>query len=68
MPWEAAEFRRKWRMIANAACVPSYIRNADSKPSGIIIGGPHRARSSRRITYSDILYAMKTGRELRETS
>ncbi|MHC2334890.1 hypothetical protein [Bradyrhizobium sp. USDA 4454] len=29
-PWNASEFRRKWRRIANAAQVPASLRNMDS--------------------------------------
>lgn len=67
MPWEAYEFRRKWRMIADYAGVPKNVRNMDSKPAGIIIGGPHRARSSRQVRINDIHRAVRMGRELRET-
>jgi hypothetical protein len=67
LPWEAPEFRRKWRMIADNAGIPKNIRNMDSKPAGIIIGGPHRARSSRQVTMNDIHRAIRTRRDLRET-
>lgn len=38
MPWVAAEFRRKWRMIATAAGVPKNVYNMDSRSGGITEG------------------------------
>jgi hypothetical protein len=34
-PWLASEFRRKWRMLADAAGIPKSIRNMDSRSGGI---------------------------------
>lgn len=34
-PWSAAEFRRKWRMIANAAGVPKTVHSMDSRAGAI---------------------------------
>jgi hypothetical protein len=31
-PWEPAEFRRWWRMLADACGIPSTVRNMDSRP------------------------------------
>lgn len=35
MPWSAAEYRRKWRMLANAAGVPKEVCNMDSRAGAI---------------------------------
>jgi hypothetical protein len=34
-PWSAAEFRRKWRKIADAAGVPKSVKNMDSRAGAI---------------------------------
>lgn len=34
-PWLASEYRRKWRLIANAAGIPKNVRNQDSRAGGI---------------------------------
>lgn len=34
-PWIASEFRRKWRLIADAAGIPRTVRNQDSRAGGI---------------------------------
>jgi hypothetical protein len=34
-PWSAAEFRRKWRLVANAAGVPKEVCNMDSRSGAI---------------------------------
>jgi len=35
LPWSAAEFRRKWRILADAAGIPRSVRNMDSRSGGI---------------------------------
>jgi|HubBroStandDraft_1064217.scaffolds.fasta_scaffold08818_4 hypothetical protein len=35
LPWPAAEFRRKWRAVANAAGVPKSVKNMDSRAGAI---------------------------------
>lgn len=35
LPWYASEFRRKWRLLAEAAGLPKSIRNQDSRAGGI---------------------------------
>jgi len=35
MPWSAAEYRRKWRILANAAGIPKEVRNMDSRAGAI---------------------------------
>lgn len=49
-PYTSAEFRRKWRLVAKNAALPDHVRNSDSKPAGLIVGGPNRARISQAIT------------------
>lgn len=34
-PWVAGEYRRKWRLIANAAGIPKHVLNMDSRAGGI---------------------------------
>lgn len=34
-PWLASEYRRKWRIIADAAGIPKNVRNQDSRAGGI---------------------------------
>lgn len=31
LPWKSSEYRRKWRMVANAAGVPNEVKNLDSR-------------------------------------
>jgi hypothetical protein len=44
LPWSTAEFRRKWRLVAQKAGLPANITNRDSFPAGMICGGPDRAK------------------------
>jgi hypothetical protein len=62
-PYSTAEFRRKWRLVADAAGVPKNVKNMDSKPAGFIIGGPNRARISQTITPQDLNYGPRMLRE-----
>ncbi|MGF6430372.1 hypothetical protein [Bradyrhizobium sp. Pha-3] len=50
MPWSAAEFRRKWRIVAKEAGVPDEITNRDSRPAGMTRGGGERASIVRGVT------------------
>lgn len=38
MPWDATEFRRKWRDLANACGIPKTVRNMDSRSGGMSEG------------------------------
>lgn len=38
LPWTVSEFRRKWRMIADACGVPKSVHNMDSRSGGITEG------------------------------
>jgi hypothetical protein len=31
LPWDAVEFRRQWRKLADACGIPKTVRNADSR-------------------------------------
>ncbi len=35
MPWSAAEWRRKWRLVANEAGIPKAVKNMDSRAGAI---------------------------------
>jgi hypothetical protein len=54
LPWLTAEFRRKWRLVAQKAGVPDNVTNRDSFPAGMIRGGPDRAKISQTYTLKRI--------------
>lgn len=60
MPYATSEFRRKWRILADAAGLPKELKNTDSKPAGLIIGGPNRAKISRNYTLKDLYNGVRT--------
>jgi hypothetical protein len=60
MPWSTAEFRRKWRIVAKMSGVPDRVKNRDSVPTGMIVGGPDRADVSQRITLARIDHSLRT--------
>jgi hypothetical protein len=60
MPWSTGEFRRKWRIVAKIAGVPNTVKNRDSVPAGMIVGGPDRARISQKVTLARIDYSLRT--------
>jgi hypothetical protein len=60
LPWSTAEFRRKWRLVAKKAGVPDIVKNRDSVPAGMIVGGPDRARISQRVTLARMDYSLRT--------
>jgi hypothetical protein len=62
MPWLTGEFRRKWRLVAEKAGVPDNVKNRDSVPAGMIVGGPDRARVSQRISLARINNSLRTRR------
>jgi hypothetical protein len=59
LPYAAAEFRRIWREIARFAGIPDNIKNRDSTPPGMIVGGAGRARISQTITSQMISYSYR---------
>jgi hypothetical protein len=58
-PYSTSEFRRKWRKVADAAGLPKEVKNTDSLPSGMMVGGLDRARISQTITAQMISYSMR---------
>jgi hypothetical protein len=58
-PYSTAEFRRKWRIVAKLAGVPDNVKNRDSTPPGMIVGGAGRARISQTITPQMINYSLR---------
>jgi hypothetical protein len=60
LPWSTAEFRRKWRLVAKKAGVPEIVKNRDSVPAGMIVGGEDRARISQRITLARMDHSLRT--------
>jgi hypothetical protein len=56
-PWSAAEFRRKWRIVADAAGVPKEVRSMDSRAGGIseaFEAGVDRDHIRQSATHSDV--------------
>jgi hypothetical protein len=68
LPWSTAEFRRKWRLVARKAGVPDNVTNRDSLPTGMIRGGPDRAKISQRYTLKRIDYSLRMARRMSEYS
>ena len=57
MPWSAAEFRRKWRIVATAAGIPKEVRSMDSRAGGIseaFEAGVDRDHIRQSATHSDV--------------
>lgn len=61
-PWSAAEFRRKWRLVAKKAGVPDNVTNRDSFAAGTISGGPDRAEIRQRYSLKRIDYGLRMAR------
>jgi hypothetical protein len=66
LPWSTAEFRRKWRLVAKKAGVPDDVTNRDSLPTGMIRGGPDRAKISQTYTLKRIDYSLRMERQMSE--
>jgi hypothetical protein len=66
MPWSTPEFRRKWRLVARKAGVPDNVTNRDSLPTGMIRGGPDRAKISQTYTLKRIDYSLRMARRMSE--
>jgi hypothetical protein len=58
-PYSTAEFRRKWRNVAKQAGLPNNVKNRDSTPPGMLVGGAGRARISQTITPQMISYSLR---------
>jgi hypothetical protein len=67
MPWSTPEFRRKWRLVARKAGVPDNVTNRDSLPTGMIRGGPDRAKISQKYTLKRIDYSLRMARRMSKT-
>jgi hypothetical protein len=61
-PWSTAEFRRKWRLVAKQAGIPEGLKNRDSVPAGMIVGGPDRAHVKQKMTLRRIAYSLRTAK------
>ncbi|MGH6709553.1 MAG: hypothetical protein ACREEK_11335 [Bradyrhizobium sp.] len=68
MPWSTPEFRRKWRLVAKKAGVSDNITNRDSLPTGMIRGGPDRAKISQKYTLKRLDYSLRMARRTSEGS
>lgn len=65
LPWTASEFRRYWRMVANAAGVPKNVRNMDSRAGAIseaTDAGAELEHVRHAATHSDIAMTQRYSR------
>jgi hypothetical protein len=65
LPWDAAEFRRQWRKIADACGVPKTVRNMDSRAGAIseaTDAGADLEHVRQAATHSDIGMTQKYSR------
>lgn len=65
MPYATAEFRRKWRIVANHAGIPSNVRNMDSRSGAIseaFEAGISGEQIQKNATHSDIKMTQKYNR------
>jgi hypothetical protein len=65
MPWVAAEFRRKWRMIADDAGIPDDVKNMHSRHGGLSEGsdaGIPLEHMRHAATHSDIATTQRYSR------
>jgi hypothetical protein len=66
LPWSAAEFRRKWRLVAKQAGLPDNVTNRDSFPAGTVRGGPDRAEIRQTYTFKWLDYGERMARRMSE--
>jgi hypothetical protein len=66
IPWSTPEFRRKWRLVAKKAGVPDDVTNRDSSPTGMIRGGPDRAKIRQNYSLKRIDYSLRMARRMSE--
>jgi hypothetical protein len=66
LPWTAAEFRRKWRLVAKQAGLPDHVTNRDSFPAGTVRGGPDRAEIRQSYTLKRLDYGERMARRMSE--
>ncbi len=65
LPWRTAEFRRKWRIVADMAGIPKEVRNMDSRAGGITEAsdaGADLEHIRHAATHSDIAMTQKYSR------
>lgn len=65
LPWTASEFRRYWRLVANAAGVPKNVRNMDSRAGAIseaTDAGAELEHVRHAATHSDIAMTQRYSR------
>ena len=65
VPYSAAEFRRKWRLVATAAGIPKAVRSMDSRAGGITEAsdaGADLEHIRHAATHSDIAMTQKYSR------
>lgn len=65
MPYSAAEFRRKWRIVANYAGIPKNVRNMDSRSGAItesFDAGISGEQIQKAATHSDIKMTQRYNR------
>jgi hypothetical protein len=68
-PWDEAEFRRRWRAIADACGIPSTVRNMDSRAGGITEAtdaGANLENVRHAATHGDIKMTQRYSRGERE--
>ena len=64
-PWTGSEFRRKWRIVANAAGVPKSVKNMDSRAGAIseaTDAGANLEHVRHAATHSDISMTQRYSR------
>lgn len=64
-PWTGSEFRRKWRIVANAAGIPKSVRNMDSRAGAIseaTDAGANLEHVRHAATHSDIAMTQRYSR------
>lgn len=65
LPWTAPEFRRQWRLLANACGVPKTVRNMDSRAGAITEAtdaGANLENIRQAATHSDIAMTQRYSR------
>lgn len=66
MPWSSAEFRRKWRILANMAGIPKHIKSMHSRSGGIsemFKAGVRPDAAQLAATHSDLAMTLHYNRQ-----
>ena len=69
LPWRTSEYRRKWRIVADAAGIPKEVRNMDSRAGGIseaTDAGADIEMVRHAATHSNVSMTMKYSRNATE--